>query len=307
MATIAAPGSFGALLAQPFCDRLRAVFREKVRSLAKELLPPVVIRATRSLRPRPPEPPGHRGNYDSFADALAACGTAGGEEKNVVDTVAGWTHAIRDRAGGGRALPLDDRSLQNLAALLIALQGPRRDDVRVLDFGGALGGLYYQLRDFVPRRRSLSWVVSETPTMAERGTRDFATDELSFVSDVAALKGWKPDIIIASGSLQCVPDPPATLKALSLLADHLILNRIPLVAGSTDRLTIHHVDPTVYAARVPNWFFGESLWLSRCQELGFEVVLRWGVPQDVVRLDGQPISFSGMLWSRSANRPGAAA
>jgi len=218
----------------------------------------------------------------------------------VIDTVARWTQTIRDRTAGGRAVPLDDRSLQNLAALLVALQGPARD-VRVLDFGGALGGLYYQLRHFVPRRRSLSWVVSETAIMAQRGTRDFATDELSFISDIGALQGSKLDVVIASGSLQCVPDPPATLKALSQLADHLIINRIPLVDGSSDRLTIHHVDPSVYAARVPNWFFGESLWLTRCRDLGFEVVMRWGVPQDVVRLDGQPIAFSGMLWSRAVS------
>jgi putative methyltransferase (TIGR04325 family) len=216
----------------------------------------------------------------------------------VVETVAGWTRKIRERASGGRSIPLNDRSLQNLAALLFAFGPGAREDVRIVDFGGALGGLYYELREFIPRRRSLSWVVCEIPLMAAAGAQSFSTDELSFVSDLSALRGQRVDAIIASGSLQCMPNPLATLEALSGVSDVLILNRMPLTDAPADRLTVHHVNPEIYAASVPNWFFSESLWLARCRELGFDIPMRWRVPQDTLRLDGRPVEFTGLLCCR---------
>jgi putative methyltransferase (TIGR04325 family) len=274
------------------------VLPQGVKDVVRDLLPPVLLRGVRHLRPAPIQY-GHRGDYPSFAEALAACGTAGGAEPNVVETVAGWTRAIRDRAAGGRSVPLNDRSLQNLAALLVGFGPEPRDEVRILDFGGALGGLYYELREFIPRRRKLSWTVCEIPLMAATGTQSFATDELSFVGDLAALHGQTFDAVIASGSLQCVPTPLANLEALAPLSNVLILNRMPLIDASKDRLTVHHVNPEIYAASVPNWFFSETVWLAKCRALGFDLAMRWRVPQDTHRLDGNPVEFAGLLCCRN--------
>jgi len=237
---------------------------------------------------------GHRGDYASFAEALAACGAGADAGAGMAGAVTGRTRTIRADAARGRGAALDGRCLQNLSAILLAHGGGLPENLRILDFGGALGGLYFQLREFL-RRRKLSWVVCEQPIMADAGAREFETDELSFVSDLDDLGARRFDVVIASGSLQLVEDPHGTFGRLSRLSRNLLINRIPLFDKPADRLTVHHVDPAIYTATCPSWFFSESLWSAMVDAFGFDVAMRWKVPQDLVTLDDQTLEFSGML------------
>jgi putative methyltransferase (TIGR04325 family) len=68
--------------------------------------------------------------------------------------------------------------------------------VRILDFGGGMGKFYFTLRSKIP---GVNWDVVEPPATVQVA-RNLKNEELHFYSSIAAAP--KPDLVIASGSLQ---------------------------------------------------------------------------------------------------------
>jgi putative methyltransferase (TIGR04325 family) len=276
----------------------RSELPQHVKAVIKELVPPGLVRLTRPFRKPVRSQYGYSGDYPTFSAALADCKTAGYSAANIIEKVSAQTRELKERWNGGpRVQLLDGRILQNLAAALLALSGVTRRPLSVLDFGGGLGIHYFQTRPFLGG--ALSWLVCETAEMAAEGTRRFASDELKFISSLDQARG-PFDLLISSGAIQCVPNPAETLARHSALSDHVLFNRLPLIASDRDRLTIHKVDPAIYAASIPIWFFSQQRWLAAVETLGFDVTMRWEVPQDLLILDGEPIVLQGLLAQRRA-------
>jgi putative methyltransferase (TIGR04325 family) len=261
------------------------------------VVPPGIVRLARTVRPPPPSPYGYFGDYPTFAAAMADCKTDGYSDAGVVAKVSQQTRELRQRVSGADAPSLDARVFQNLAATLVAMGETAQAERSVLDFGGGLGIHYFHLRRYLGRRSPLRWVVCETVPMAEEGAKNFASDELSFISTLEQAPG-PFDVLISSGALQCVPEPTETLVKHAALSSHVLFNRLPLIESDRDRLTIQKVHPSIYAATMPIWFFSKSRWLAKLDELGFDVTMRWEVPQDVLWLDGQSLILQGLLARR---------
>ena len=93
----------------------------------------------------------------------------------------------------------------------------------VIDFGGALGSHYWQMKG-----KPLRWSVVETAAMAAMGE---PTGELAFYDDLA--KPGAADIIYCSCVLPYVPDPLAMARLLAAMsAKLLILDRQYLYPGA---------------------------------------------------------------------------
>jgi putative methyltransferase (TIGR04325 family) len=269
-----------------------------VKRVIKEIVPPAVLRLVRPFRKPESSPYGYSGDYATFEAAMAACKTAGYAEVGIVERVGEQTRAIKERwQGGPAAVLLDGRVLQNLAATLLATSTVSGRAPSVLDFGGGLGIHHAQLSPFLSGGSGPSWLVCETTPMADEGNKRFASGGLRFVSSLEQAPG-PFDLVIASGVLQCLPDPYATLAKLASLSEHILLNRVPLIPSERDRLTIHNVDPVVFTGVMPIWFLAERRLMAKLAELGFDISMRWEVPQDPVTLDGTPFVLQGMLARR---------
>lgn len=178
--------------------------------------------------------------FDTYADALDHCG--GYEEADLLEVIAAKTKVVRDdpAALGSTVSESDVHSLLALTMSALAASGSA---LKVLDFGGACGAHYYHLRRLVPLRQ-LRWAIVETPGMAGCANRLAAGDtNLSAFTSVAdalrALDGTV-DLVHASGSLQCTPDPYAALDALlGIRAPILLLTRGAVTTGNRDLVVIH--------------------------------------------------------------------
>jgi hypothetical protein len=67
------------------------------------------------------------------------------------------------------------------------------------------------------------------------------------------------------------------------------------------RIAVHHVDPRIHVLACPIWFFSQRRWLAQIDDLGFDVLMRWQVLEDVIQHAGKSVLFEGLLVGRVAS------
>jgi hypothetical protein len=84
----------------------------------------------------------------------------------------------------------------------------------VLDFGGALGSLYFQHRSYFSNLEAVQWCVVEQREFVTEGLAHVADGCLRFYESIeACCKECNPAIGIASSALQYLPNPRRTSAA----------------------------------------------------------------------------------------------
>lgn len=175
-------------------------------------------------------------------------------------------------------------TIRQLAALQHAwLELGQPSQLRVLDFGGALGSHFHALEPYWPWCRLL-WTVCETPAVATAGTAEFECvrpngTTLHFTDQAAEVVSAGIDLVFASCSLQYLEHWQSILQ-LFRAARWLLLDRVPLVDHPSDLISIQVVPASYTDTRYPGWMFSAPTWLPRLQRAGFFPALRWLVPED---------------------------
>ena len=248
-----------------------------LKSLARELTPPVVWRGI-SLVKNKFLKYGHSGTYASFEQALSES-----DGYDSVEAVA-YAEAELERQNGH----LSTRIMRLLAALQYV--NAREGRLRVLDFGGSVGGLYFMTRPFLNIE---AWRVCELPRMARAG-RKRTDGVLEFTEE---LSDCSANVVLASGSVQYCRDPYQTLRTLLPLGRYVVLDRVPLLAE--DRLTVQRVRPYLFQGSFPAWFLSEAKLLAELRD--WRCIMRWTLPEHLAELDGwlQEL-YHGFLLSRDA-------
>jgi putative methyltransferase (TIGR04325 family) len=201
------------------------------------------------------------GDYASWEEAAQA--SSGYAAPVILET----TRAALLRVKNGEAayerdsvtFPTIDYEYPLLACLLRAAT-EHGNRLSVLDFGGSLGSTYFQCRSFLAPLEELRWSIVEQPAHVICGQRDFANDELRFYETVAGcLRVERPQVLLLSGVLQCLPKPYAVLDDLIGQAfDYIVVDRTAFLRGGGDRLTLEHVPAWIYPAVYPSWFLSEE-------------------------------------------------
>ena len=152
----------------------------------------------------------------------------------------------------------------SLITFLLHSANLRKRPLHVLDFGGALGSTYYQVREFLGEGVCASWNVVEQAHYVSCGKEHFADDRLMFYENVeACLEDKKIDFVLLSGSVQYLEKPHEFLKQLtSYNFEFLLFDRTAFHYGAGDRLTLQLVPPEIYTASYPSWFFNEENFLK---------------------------------------------
>jgi putative methyltransferase (TIGR04325 family) len=266
------------------------------KDLARLLTPPLVWNCVRALgnRDRRPEQITFSGNYASFKDALAAAGVTGDDcyqQQTILETTLDRTLDLERES----KLPehvISARAIRLLAAFEMALRVRKNGTLRVVDFGGAVGGHYFQLRRYLPAR--VRWQVVDLPLTAQAGRNAFGSQELRFYERLDNLPPGPIDIVLASSSLHYTPKPWESLRSLlALEPSWLLIDRQPLIVDG-DRLTVQTVPPTIYRARYPAWFLSER----RLREAltGWTQVLHWLLPEEQASLEETLVPYQGFLF-----------
>lgn len=241
-------------------------FRTKLMIAAKQVSPLGLLSI---IRRTPAYRWGIRGDFSSWQDVCRLAGAGYLDPRIAAHLLPSYT-ALFERLRRNPDLATD-RTLRLLGAALVALRGIGDREAHILDFGGALGGHYFQIRPLLPASIKVRWTVCETEPMCETGSKHFANDELSFVSSLAAVNG-SAALVLASGTLQYVERPYETFRALARRAPFVLVDRLPLTIGDRDRLTIHTVPPWQLRVIYPTWFLSADRWQG---EVDGRAVISW--------------------------------
>jgi putative methyltransferase (TIGR04325 family) len=206
------------------------------------------------------------------------------------------------------------RDLQLIAALGVCLEaGQSGSRVRVLDFGGAFGH-YFDVARFSFSKVPWEWTVVETATMATlavskrddpgaeprsevdrtEAERTEAPQSISWTSDLASVLDDRWDFVLASASLNYVPDPMEVLNKLGRLAPYALFTRLPLWPVGRHLPAVQRLSRLDPGGAYPTWVFSEADFLDEIEAFG-DVVLRFDIPEDTARIAGHRGTYTGLL------------
>jgi putative methyltransferase (TIGR04325 family) len=170
-------------------------------------------------------------------------------------------------------------------------------ELRVLDFGGSLGSLFWQHREFFSGIR-VSWGVIEQPAFVAMGST-LSQDSVGFFPSVTEyLSSSTPHVILLSSVLQYLPNPEQILQELlATPANTLIIDRTPISDSLSNTPCLQVVPQHIYSGSYPAWVFS-STWL-RNQLAGWEIVAKFdGIEPEGSTKNGVHFSWDGLIARR---------
>ncbi len=210
------------------------------------------------------------GVYDTFAEGWAAArktNLAGHEDPNEVKVHLRLAESLR---------PSDYAALYWISRIQ-----PR--NLKLFDFGGSVGNLYYSYSPYLRELESVEWTVFEIPNVVETG-REIATERkaagLRFVDSVESFRS--EEILLVSGAFHYwEQDIPAFLQHFGEAPRHIIINRSPVHEVQPSFITVQGTPSCAFPCKV--WNSGELL--SGFAACGYQLNDRW------------------RAWELSVNRP----
>ena len=201
------------------------------------------------------------GDFKSWEDAKK-CSTGYDTPEILEKTRAALLKVKAGKAAFERDSIAFDEMEHDFPLLAGLLRAAAQDNGRlsVLDFGGSLGGTYFQCRTYLSSLRQLRWSVVEQAAHVACGRTDFANEELHFYETIAdCLSERKPNVLLLSGVLQYLRDPYLFLeRVLRERIPYVIVERTSFDCNQRDRLTVQYVPAWIYKASYPIWFLSET-------------------------------------------------
>jgi putative methyltransferase (TIGR04325 family) len=176
----------------------------------------------------------------------------------------------------------------------------REGELKVLDFGGSLGSVYWQHRKFFTGLK-VSWGVIEQPEFVTAG-KELNQSSIDFFPNVTDyLKSGTPNVVLLSSVLQYLPNPEQTLRELlATSANTLILDRTPMSAADSNVPCLQVVPTHIYAGSYPAWVFSKN-WLHT-QLAGWEIIAEFnGIEPDGQTKKGIHFAWDGLIARRKIN------
>ena len=234
-----------------------------IRGAIKECLPPVFLKWFRANKLRRY---GWFGDYRDWEEAKRL--SKGYESGIILEKVKEASMKVKE---GNAACERDSMLFKkieyswSLLAALMWIAADRGGRLNIIDFGGSLGTAYFQNRFFLSALKEVNWGVVEQRHFVECGKRHFEDDRLKFYETIGdCLKVQTADAILFSNAIQYVKKPYGLISgAVDTGFKYIVFDRTSFNSpADRDRLTIQRVNPDIYDASYPCWFFNEKRFLS---------------------------------------------
>ena len=185
------------------------------------------------------------------------------------------------------------------AAFKVALGGLHSggEPVRVVDFGGNDGRHAHLMQGFF-EEVSFDWVVVDLPAVVEAMSIR-KRPGLDFESELAPVLDDEVDIVLASASLNYVPQPRETIDALCGSASQVVLARLPLWPIREHAAAVQHVQRRPNEISYPTWFFSEGEFLANLPA-GSQVLMDFDCPDDRAAFAGYYLNYRGLVIDSSS-------
>jgi len=202
----------------------------------------------------------------------------------------------------GVAFDLEEYRWPVLSALLNV--AAREGELRVLDFGGSLGSVFWQHRAMLSGIK-VKWGIVEQPNFVHAG-KALVQESVEFFDSVESCNAsLTPNVILLSSVLQYLPEPEQILKhLLGTTANTVIIDRTPIseasanVGGKTACLQV--VPAHIYSASYPAWVFSRS-WIN-AELSGFEILAQFsGIEPSGRTSEGIEFKWDGVIARRKSH------
>ena len=146
--------------------------------------------------------------------------------------------------------------------------------INLIDFGGSLGTTYHQLKKYLSEY-TIIWNVVEQDGFVSVGREFIEDDVIKFYNTIdECLTHTTPNCFISSSALPYIENYSDILNEVySHSFDWVLLDRISVVSGHNNVLSIQVVPPEVYKAIYPCWFFSESTLIDNVVSSGYEYLV----------------------------------
>lgn len=265
----------------------------------KELLPPLVtnwIKQNRKVT-----------KYSSYDEAIKACSAGAYENSELCDVIADKTVA---HISGLNEKPyrFNPTTVYLAFAINYSIAKSKKNTIDVLDFGGACGMHYFEVRRIIPASVTLNWTVIETEEMIRAAReRGLQKGELKFEDKIESVDS--ADFIHSSSALQYVPAPYEFLnRLLKLGAKMILLNRMMFNLNDADIITVQRSFlssngpgklPERYTDRIisyPHTTMSFKKMNERMIHSGYELFSEFDEPSGSFALGKEAIAGKGLLY-----------
>ncbi|MBL7921779.1 MAG: methyltransferase, TIGR04325 family [Bacteroidia bacterium] len=141
---------------------------------------------------------------------------------------------------------------EKLLTLFKTILKENNNKLSILDFGGALGSVYYQYRQLLDKNASINWNVVEQGHFVDYGKKELQDNELYFYyRSQEVLNKTKPNVLLLSSVLSYLEEPYTILNSLMELSIRYIVIDRNLFLQDEERLTKQIVPKNIYEASYP--------------------------------------------------------
>jgi putative methyltransferase (TIGR04325 family) len=255
-----------------------------IKKIAKEILPPFLIKIFKKYYGIH-----YIGNFKSWQEAKNK--SIGYEDPNILEAVKKETLDLKQWK-----LKINNYRWQFLSYFLLAVAMLRNQKIRVLDFGGAFGGLYFQHKKFLYKIPLESWSIVEQKHFVSAGEKFFSENPIKFFFyDIkSCIKSENPNILLLSGVLQFLEQPFKFLdEFLTHKFEFIIIDRTPFSKKNEDVIKIQIIPrfAHIYTGSYPCWFFDKLKFKDYFTNKGYLVLEEF----DTIDPSGSDYEFKGMF------------
>jgi putative methyltransferase (TIGR04325 family) len=206
------------------------------------------------------------GNYASWEKARKQC--TGYDDKAILEKVKTACLKVKNKEAcfeRDGVCFYEPEYLYPLLAILLRIAGENNGVLNVIDFGGSLGSAFSQHKPFLfPAVKQLNWYVVEQPHFVTCGQQFFEDEQLHFRNTVEeVLSETDVHLLFSSCALPYIEKPSEFIANwLTQKIKYIYLDKIPFVSQA-DRITIQKVEPYIYKASYPSWFFNRQQFIQK--------------------------------------------
>jgi len=201
--------------------------------ILKEFIPPILNRWLKRVLKFE-----NNKEYKNYSQAIEACTSDAYLNVELCNMIADKT-VIHAQKLNERPYVLNPANVFLLSAINQYIIDFSTINLTILDFGGACGAHYFDIKRFISKAVSLKWIVVETEQMVRSANeKELGDNELIFVSSVNEIK-TDIDLIHSSCTLNYVPDPYTIINELIRVnAKWVLFNRMMFNENDRDFVTV---------------------------------------------------------------------
>lgn len=240
------------------------------------------------------------GNYKSWDDVTKQCTGYDGDE--IFEKVKNATLAVKQNKAvfeRDSVLFYEPEFNSDFVELIDTLARENTNQIRLIDFGGSLGSVYYQYKQKLSQYK-VQWNVIEQGHFVKFGKEQLTNSELRFYYTIdECLNENQVDAILLSSVLSYIEKPYDLLKSiLKYKFKYVIIDRTLFIPGNSDLLTKQQVPEEIYKASYPCWIFSKEKLIKFMSENYLLINDFDPYNNELIDVDGKKAAFRGLIFSK---------